>query len=414
MTHPYQGLPANQYWRSAMAYQAPGLMNPCPPSPRQMQRTDKIATMGSCFAQHVSHALDQQGFQRFITEAGPNWMSAEFAQTQQFGLYAARYGNVYTPRQALQLLLRALGEFEPQEPPWLLADQSGHLADPFRPGVQSGGFKTPDELLADRTLHLAAVREMFLNADWLILTLGLTEGWRSLIDGAVFPIAPGVMAGSHDPGTHAFVNFSVTDCISDLEALCSRAHEINPRIGIILTVSPVALAATYEPRHVWYSTVHSKSVLRVAAEHCTQRFDYVSYFPAYEIITSPLNASRYLADDMREVNAAGVAHVMRCFFEAYTHAAVPPTAASSLGQELGQDMAVVCEERHLNGKRKAPAPPPERPVGLSVPEAFDEAAYLLANPDVAASVAAGRFASGKAHYLTYGHFENRRLQPDAQ
>jgi hypothetical protein len=39
---------------------------------------------------------------------------------------------------------------------------------------------------------------------------------------------------------------------------------------------------------------------------------------------------------------------------------------------------------------------------------FDEATYLAANPDVAAAVAQGKFASGKAHYDAIGNTENRQ------
>jgi SAM-dependent methyltransferase len=42
---------------------------------------------------------------------------------------------------------------------------------------------------------------------------------------------------------------------------------------------------------------------------------------------------------------------------------------------------------------------------------FDEAAYLAANPDVAAAVRAGRVSSGQAHYVHYGADENRPLKP---
>ncbi len=42
---------------------------------------------------------------------------------------------------------------------------------------------------------------------------------------------------------------------------------------------------------------------------------------------------------------------------------------------------------------------------------FVEADYLAANPDVAQAVAAGAFRSGRAHYETYGRFENRALRP---
>lgn len=43
---------------------------------------------------------------------------------------------------------------------------------------------------------------------------------------------------------------------------------------------------------------------------------------------------------------------------------------------------------------------------------FDEAAYLSANPDVAAAVAAGVISSGRNHYLRFGRYEGRRLSRD--
>lgn len=46
---------------------------------------------------------------------------------------------------------------------------------------------------------------------------------------------------------------------------------------------------------------------------------------------------------------------------------------------------------------------------------FNEAAYLAANPDVAASIRAGNFGgSGLAHYTEYGRNENRPGTPQAQ
>ena len=41
----------------------------------------------------------------------------------------------------------------------------------------------------------------------------------------------------------------------------------------------------------------------------------------------------------------------------------------------------------------------------------DEAWYLAANADVAEAVTAGRLASGRAHYIAAGYFENRLPRP---
>ena len=51
--------------------------------------------------------------------------------------------------------------------------------------------------------------------------------------------------------------------------------------------------------------------------------------------------------------------------------------------------------------------------GLAYHSAFDEAAYLQANPDVDQAVAAGTFLSGEQHYQSCGRRERRayRLAP---
>ena len=59
---------------------------------------------------------------------------------------------------------------------------------------------------------------------------------------------------------------------------------------------------------------------------------------------------------------------------------------------------------------------PIAPAASAVPQLpanFNEAAYLAANPDVAAAVRANQMASGAQHYLQYGINENRSLFPNA-
>lgn len=401
MTHPYQNLPADQYWSSGVAELAPGLLCPVRPVAHKLKPTDRVATLGSCFAQHIGKALQAAGFNFYQTESAPAWMAADYAQTLNYGVYSARYGNVYTPRQAVQLFTRAFGQFTPMAQSWPLNDGTGYWVDPFRPTVQTGGFKSEAALVEDRNTHLAAVRQLLMTADCLVLTLGLTEAWQDQRDGAIYPLAPGVAGGTFDAQMHAFINFSVDDCITDLRLFQKLVALVNPQARIILTVSPVALAATFEPQHVWSATTYSKSVLRVAAETLAREAANVSYFPANEIITSPLSGNAYLADDMRQVNALGVAHVMRCFFETYAEADAQPLPANT----LAQDMAVVCDETRL-------APQPGAEALIATDKGFEEAAYLAANPDVAAAVAEGAFRSGQQHYAQHGRFEGRRLKVD--
>jgi hypothetical protein len=269
-------------------------------------------------------------------------MQPEEAQRRNFGVFSARYGNVYTVAQAAQLFDRAYGHFEPVEHVW---QRDGRVVDPFRPQVEPGGFDDEAALQADRERHLAATRDVFELSDVLVFTLGLTEGWRSKIDGSVFPTAPGVAGGSYDISCHEFVNFSVEEVRASLFDFCNKVRSVNPRVHIILTVSPVPLVATYEDRHVLVATSYSKSVLRVAAEEARQQFDFVDYFPSYELIALACSGTDYYANDLREVRDTGVRHVMRCFMKHYVDDEPWSDETTTAPQKIDRrDEDVVCDE----------------------------------------------------------------------
>ena len=245
-----------------------------------------------------------------MTEPHPDQSKASSEPERQYGVFTARYGNIYTTRQALQLFQRAFGEFSPTEEPWA---KNGRWIDPFRPTVEPQGFGDWDALQADRKSHLHAVRTMFETAEWLVFTLGLTETWISAEDGAVFPVAPEAIGGTFVPTRHRFINLDFDAVRQDLLDLCDRVRNINPECRIVLTVSPVPLIATFEDRHVLTSTCVSKSILRAAADEVVRSRQRVYYFPAYEMIWSPLNMTNPLQDNLREVTPQAVKHVMGFF-----------------------------------------------------------------------------------------------------
>jgi hypothetical protein len=296
-----------------MSDTAPWQINPCTVSERILP-SEKVATMGSCFAQHIAKHIAASGLHYYITEKAPEDLEAAEAQRRNYGVFSARYGNMYTVRQALQLFQRAFGIFEPHERVW---SRGSSYVDPFRPQIEPNGFASSDAVIAATEAHLACVREMFLNANWIVFTLGLTEAWRSKVDGAIYPSAPGVAGGSFDSNTHEFINFTVDQVRSDLSQLINEVGSINPGVKFLLTVSPVPLIATYENRHVLVSTTASKAILRVVADEATRTFKNVWYFPSFEIITSPAAGNNYFEDDLRGVRSIGVAHVMRAFTESF-------------------------------------------------------------------------------------------------
>ena len=310
MTHPYRGLPSHQFWNTGVAQSAPGGLDPMNNPKFLIGPSDKVATMGSCFAQHISRHLMRRGLSYFVTERGDDSMTPDEALARNFGVFSARYGNVYTVRQAVQLFDRAFGRFSPSENVW---QTEGGFVDPFRPQIEPTPFTSEEMVAGSRIEHLGAVRRLFSEADVLVFTLGLTETFMSRIDGSVFPVAPGVSGGSYDPNSYEFVNFTVSEVIDDLRSFVHKVREVNAKVRFILTVSPVPLIATYEPRHVLVSTTISKSILRVAAHEISSTHDFVEYFPSYEIISGSALGARYFDTDLRQVRQVGVDHVMRIF-----------------------------------------------------------------------------------------------------
>ncbi len=314
---PYSHLPDYCFWKKSVAGVKPGELDPVVSVPFQITQSDKVATAGSCFAQHIARYLRNTGFNFLITEPAHPILSEEDAVVYNYGTFTARYGNIYTTRQLLQLFKRAYGTFLPKEPLWQEADNQ--FIDPFRPQIQPNGFATLLEFEADQRQHLQAVRQAFETLDVFIFTLGLTEGWESVVDGSVFPLCPGVSGGKFESDKYILHNFNVTEVVNDCLEFISLLRSINPKSKIILTVSPVPLMATASnQRHVLTATTYSKSVLRVACEEVVARSTLVAYFPSYEIITGNYSRGNYFDSDSRSVNEIGVFHVMRLFLKHFT------------------------------------------------------------------------------------------------
>ncbi len=339
--HPYSRLPDSAYWRRAVAQVHE--LDPMTEPPFRFGVKDAVVAAGSCFAQHIGRYLKANGYNFLVTEPAHPIVSAKAELRLNYGVFSARYGNIYTPRQLVQLFDRAYGRFKPREDVWRGGD--GIVLDPFRPQIQPGGFNSERELRIDRDRHFRAVREAFEKLDVFIFTLGLTEAWRSCEDGAIFPLCPGVAGGVFDDSRHEFVNFDVESIVGDMNAFLARLRNVNQDARIILTVSPVPLMATAERRHVLVSTVYSKSVLRVACE-ILARQKGVAYFPAYEIVAGGF-ACDYFAADRRSVTEAGVAHVMRVFSRYFLR---QPFAKQAIGRALD---IVACWRSHEQDELKA-------------------------------------------------------------
>lgn len=352
--NPYRDLPDSQFWRRAVERVPAPELDPVQSAPFRISPADKVATAGSCFAQHIARTLVAHGFHYLVTERADD-LPAEQQLARNYGVFSARFGNVYTARQLLQLLEMALGICpSPQGLAWPRED--GRWVDGLRPYIEPQGFESEAQVLASRQQMLASTSDMFQGCDVLVFTLGLTEAWQRLADGVVLPLAPGVAAPTASMHEFGFVNFSHDEVLADMRAFLWLLKSVNPRVRVVLTVSPVPLVATYEPRSVMASTAYSKAVLRSVAQALTQTFDGVAYFASYEVITAAPNAGRYFAADWRNVRPEGVAHVMGLFMKHFAVGQTPsaPSLPAAVPDRNDLEKAtacvseVICDEQRLD------------------------------------------------------------------
>lgn len=347
MHSPYEGLPPRNYWRTGVAEQHPLTVQDLWRPKFPIEATTRIATAGSCFAQHIARYLRERNYAVIDAEPAPRGLEAATAKEFGYGLYSARYGNIYVVRQLLQLINESLGRFRPEDAVW---EKNGRFFDALRPSVEPNGLASPELVALHRAQHLQRVREVFESADLLVFTLGLTESWVHTASGTAFPTAPGTIAGRFDPARHAFKNFTFREIHEDFLEARRLLKELRPGMRFLLTVSPVPLTATATGNHVLPATVYSKSVLRGVAGQLADECEDVDYFPSYEIIASHFSKGFFYEPNLRTVGDAGVQAVMRVFFS--QQAAPTPAEPTQPRKVPPTKDDVVCEEALLEAFAK--------------------------------------------------------------
>ena len=339
MNHPYTDLASDAYWRSAVSTVSPLAFDSIYKPKFTVAPEWKIAAAGSCFAQHIGRQFKRRGYNFLDAEPAPPSMSDADKAKFGYDLYSARYGNIYSIRQMVQLVRRSYNQINPSETHW---EHNGRFHDPFRPAIPQNGFASREELEADQNFHLSAVRSLIEDADLFVFTFGLTEGWVTRADDMALPTCPGTVAGSFDPEKYAFKNYTFSEVMADAKWFINFAQRHNSKLRFLFTVSPVPLTATASGNHVLPATVYSKSVLRAVCGELAQTLNSVDYFPSYELVASHPMRAMFFEPNLRSVSDVGVSFVMGKFFAQQPH---PGTEPQTSDQQIELDVdELVCEE----------------------------------------------------------------------
>jgi len=247
----------------------------------QMDYPEKILSLGSCFAENIGNRLSDAWF---------------LSLTNPFG---ALY-NPVSIVQSLELLLTDR-EFTEKD---LFEHQS--LWHSFAFSSHYSGV-TPDEALQNMNRSLSAARYFLTETDVLILTFGTAWVYEDVSSGEV-------VANCHKLPANRFNRrkLSIDEIIEKYNILLTHLKQKLPQLQVIFTVSPI--------RH-WKDGAHentlSKSTLHLAVDTMEKKFDFVHYFPAYEIVMDELRDYRFYAADMLHPSDVAIDYLWKRFSETY-------------------------------------------------------------------------------------------------
>jgi hypothetical protein len=248
---------------------------------RRIARNDTIFTIGSCFARSVERSLAAQGYNVLSLVDGQSVLGADTS--------GPGWANRYNTSSMLRELEWASGEKTfPREA--IFQTRLFRYVDLHsHPLVASESFR----VVAKRRRNLTQYFSRALSASLVTVTLGLTECWydKELEDYINF--VPNLAAVGtkkkpllSDPERFEFRVLDFQENMEHLEKIFTLLKRHNPGCHIIVTVSPVALTATFTERDVVVANCLSKSTLRACAETWQSLHPgEIDYFPSYEMAT---------------------------------------------------------------------------------------------------------------------------------
>jgi hypothetical protein len=241
-----------------------------------LRRTDRVYTIGSCFARGLESALQHRGFQ--VESAAGDFSS--FVGGTHDGMGSNGFTNRYTPPSILNELRWALDPASPFPVEALVPLEDGTYADPYtNPTFAWGDLEETlrrRRVITDVTRRIAGCR-------LVVITLGLIETWLDTHTGLYTNMTP--PPDPRDPDRfvfHVLTQEQVRETLAGVhELLTAYGH---PELEIVTTTSPVPLNATFTNQDVVVANMHSKSLLRTAASEWAAAYENVHYFPSYEIV----------------------------------------------------------------------------------------------------------------------------------
>lgn len=245
----------------------------------KITHSSKLTILGSCFSENIGNKLKNAAFKAVVNP----------------------FGVLFNPISVKNSLI------------YLLENRKFIQDDLFLNGSLWSSFShsslfsatNPEASLAQINNQIAIAHNHLLHTDFLLITLGTAYVYKHKASAKV-------VANCHKLPSNQFerTRLTVDEIVVEYEALLLKLKSINPKIQLVFTVSPV--------RH-WKDGAHentvSKGMLHMAIDKLRHQFDFVHYFPAYEIQVDELRDYRFYAEDMLHPNSVAVDYIWQKFID---------------------------------------------------------------------------------------------------
>ena len=249
---------------------------PIPVSKDKIQLSDNVISIGSCFAESIGVNL----------------------KDYKFNVTTNPFGTIYNPISLSQLLSNEIEE-------GAVIEQNGIFYHWHAHGEVSALNKASlDTMIASKR---SLFQDTLISADWLIITLGSAFAYRLKDSGRV-------VANCHKVPQTRFTKelLAVEDVIQKLGNTFELMSSRNPKLKIILTVSPV--------RHIRDGLIEnnrSKARLIEVVQSLSWSSDRIKYFPAFEIMIDELRDYRFYSKDRVHPSNEAIEYIWSRFCETY-------------------------------------------------------------------------------------------------
>ena len=151
LSHPYSALANEAYWKTAVAERHFSELCSMWKPKFTIGPQHRVATFGSCFAQHIGRALKKRNYNWLNTEPAPSELSPKLVREYNYETFTCRTANIYTTSLLLQWTRWALGKAPVPSEVW---KRRGRYYDPFRPAIEPNGFSSAEEVVLLRNVTI--------------------------------------------------------------------------------------------------------------------------------------------------------------------------------------------------------------------------------------------------------------------